>query len=44
MPVLDSPTLLAIAAVISSLSNLVWALRRRAGSNEHLLTQHRTDR
>jgi hypothetical protein len=33
MPVFDPPMLLAIAAVISSVSNLVWALRRRASTN-----------
>jgi hypothetical protein len=33
MPVFDPPTLFAIAAVISSFANLVWALRRRASTN-----------
>lgn len=33
MSVFDPPLLLAIAAVISSVSNLVWALRRRASTN-----------
>jgi len=29
MFVLDAPALLALAALISSLSTLIWALRRR---------------
>ncbi|HEX8414996.1 MAG TPA: hypothetical protein VF637_14085 [Sphingomicrobium sp.] len=37
MPVFDPPMLLAIAAVISSLSNLVWAVRRRTSANMPVL-------
>lgn len=31
MSAIDPAMLMAVAAMISSLSNLVWALRRRAG-------------
>lgn len=33
MPVFDPPMLLAIAAMISSVSNLVWAFRRRVDTD-----------
>jgi hypothetical protein len=36
MPVLDPPTLLAVAAVISSISHLVWAIRRRANASDRV--------
>ena len=44
MPVLDPPTLLAIAAVISSLSNLIWSLRRRPTAGDRLLNDVRPGR
>jgi hypothetical protein len=41
MPVLDPSSLFAIAAVISSLSNLIWSIRRPSPSTDRLLG-HRT--
>jgi hypothetical protein len=38
MLVLDPPTLLAVAAVISSISNLIWAMRRRTSASDQLIS------
>jgi len=37
MPVIDPPMLLAVAALISSVANLVWSFRSRSRLEKHPL-------
>ncbi|WP_165374868.1 hypothetical protein [Sphingomonas montana] len=39
MLILDPPTLLAVAAVISSLANLIWTMRRRTTVSDPLISE-----